>query len=110
MEVVDFFEGYAPVQQHVGKIRAMSREGKPVSELCFVFEQPWDISKEETAEMKELGVFIVIAINTFQYVKKYRSRDPERYMEHLKADIQRMIDWGVDALQIDSDYYGLIRS
>jgi hypothetical protein len=82
----------------------MQSEGKPVNELCFIFELPWAISKEEMAEMKSLGVLTVIAINTFQYVRKYRSRQPERYIEYLKTDIQRMIDWGADALQIDSDY------
>lgn len=103
-EVKGFFEGYAPIQQHVGKIREMHREGLRVNELCFIFEQPWTITREEMAEMKDLGVFIVIAINTFQYVRKYRSRRPKGYIKHLEADIRRMIDWGVDALQIDSDY------
>jgi len=107
-EVVGFFEGYAPIQQHIGKIRKMHREGVPVNELCFIFELPWTITSEEIAEMKDLGVFVVIAINTFQYVRKYRSRRPERYIKHLEADIHRMMDWGVDALQIDSDYYGLM--
>jgi hypothetical protein len=106
--VVGFLEGYAPIQQHIGKIREMHSEGMPVSELCFIFELPWTITSEEVAEMKDLGVFVVIAINTFQYVRKYRSRRPKNYIEHLEADIRRMIDWGVDALQIDSVYHGLI--
>ena len=107
-EVIHFFEGYAPIQQHVGKIREMHQEGMPIDEMCFIFEQPWTTTREEVSEMKDLGVFVVIAINTFQYVRKYRSRRPERYIKHLKADIQRMMDWNVDVLQIDSDYHGLI--
>ena len=103
-EVVDFFRGYAPIQQHVGKVREMRQSAMPVDKLCFIFEQPWTITEEEIAEMRELGVFTVIAINTFQYVRKYRSRKPERYIKYLEADIRRTIDWGVDALQIDSDY------
>jgi hypothetical protein len=104
-EVVSFFEGYAPIQQHIGKIRKMHREGLPVNELCFIFEQPWDITGEQIAEMRNLRVFVIIAINTFQYVRKYRSRKPKHYIKHLEADIDRMIDWKVDALQIDSDYH-----
>ncbi len=107
-EVVDFFQGYAPIQQHIEKIREMHQDGMPVSELCFIFEQPWTITEEEVAEMRELGVFVVVAINTFQYVRKYRSREPARYIRHLETDIRRMIDWGVDALQIDSDYHKFI--
>ena len=107
-EMVAFFEGYAPIQQHIGKIRDMHDGGMPVNDLCFIFEQPWTITEEEIAEMKNLDVFVVIAINTFQYVRKYRSRQPEKYIKHLEADIHRLIDCGVDALQIDSDYYELI--
>jgi hypothetical protein len=107
-EVTSFFEGYAPIQQLVGKIRDMHEGGMPVNELCFIFEQPWTITEEEIAEMKGLDVFVVVAINTFQYVRKYRSREPEKYIKHLEADIDRLIDCGVDALQIDSDYYEFI--
>lgn len=103
-EVVSFFEGYAPIQQHIGKIRNMHREGMPVNELCFIFELPWTITKDEVVEMKELGVFAVIAVNTFQYVRKYRSRRQKNYIKHVEDDINRIINWRVDALQIDSDY------
>ena len=107
-EVMRFFEGCAPIQQHIGKIREMHQAGMPVSDLCFIFELPWSIGKEEIAELKDLGVFVVIAINTFQYVRKYRSRKPKDYIKFVEADIREMMDWGVDALQIDSDYYRFI--
>jgi glycerophosphoryl diester phosphodiesterase len=110
VEVTDFFEGYAPIQQQIGKIRDMNQAGMPVSKLCFIFELPWTITREEMAEMKSLGVFVVIAINTFQYVRKYRARRPKRYIKRVEADIHRMIEWGVDALQIDSDYHRFIGS
>lgn len=103
-EVVNFYQGYAPIQQHIGKVREMKHSGLPVDELCFVFEQPWDITEEEVVELNELGVFIIIAINTFQYVRKYRSRNPEDYIEHIRDDINKMTNWGVDSLQIDSVY------
>ena len=108
VEMTDFFEGYAPIQQQIGKIRDMNQEGMPVNELCFIFELPWTITREEIAEMRSLGVLVVIAINTFQYVRKYRARRQKRYIKHVEDDIHRMIDWGADALQIDSDYYRFV--
>jgi glycerophosphoryl diester phosphodiesterase len=107
-EVTRFFEGYAPIQQHIGKIRDMHEKDMPVNELCFIFELPWDVSREDIAELREMGVFSVIAINTFRYVGKYRSRNSGRYIKYVEEDINRMMEWGVDALQIDSDYYGFI--
>lgn len=107
-EVTGFFQGYTPIQQRIEKIREMSREGMKVNELCFIFELPWTITREEMAEMKALGVFVVIAINTFQYIRKYQSRERGRYIKHLEADIHRMIHWGADALQIDSEYHRYI--
>jgi hypothetical protein len=107
-EVTGFFQGYAPIQQHIGKIREMSAEGMKVNELCFIFELPWTITEEEVAEMRDLGVFVVVAINTFQYIRKYKSRERGRYIRNLEADIHRMIHWGADALQIDSEYHRYI--
>ena len=60
--------------------------------------------------MRELHVLTVIAINTFRYVGKYHSRKREKYIKHVEADIDRLINWGVDCLQIDSEYFCFIDS
>src|SRR5262245_19190449 len=66
----------------------------------FVFNSPADLSKEEIDGFHKMGLKVIPSVNTQDY-----KVDP--VMRGLE-DIKRMLDFGVDGLQIDSVYDPLV--
>jgi len=69
----------------------------------FIFNSPKDFTKEMIDEFHRMGFIIIPSVNT----SHYKSGDP---MKRGLADIEKMFDWGVDGLQIDSCYDPLVFS
>ncbi len=69
----------------------------------FVFNSPADFSKEEIDGFHALGLKIIASVN----VDHYRGRPVDPIQQGLE-DIRKMLDWGVDGLQIDSCYDPLV--
>jgi len=63
----------------------------------FAFNHASDFDAETVKEFQKLGVKVIVSINIFHY----RGRDP---IVRGKADVKRMLEYGVDGLQIDSVY------
>jgi glycerophosphoryl diester phosphodiesterase len=69
----------------------------------FVFNSPADFSKDEIDGFHAMGMMVVASIN----VDHYRGK-PVDPMKQGSADIRKVMDWGVDGLQIDSCYDPLV--
>jgi glycerophosphoryl diester phosphodiesterase len=69
----------------------------------FVFNSPADFSREEIDGFHALGLKIIASVN----VDHYRGRPVDPIQQGLE-DIRKMLDWGVDGLQIDSCYDPLV--
>ncbi len=65
----------------------------------FVFNGPAELTKSEIEGFHELGMTIIPSVNTQDY--NPLTSDP---LKKGQEDIQRMLDLGVDGLQIDSVY------
>ena len=65
----------------------------------FVFNSPADFTREEISGFHQLGLKVIASVN----VDHYRGK-PVDPMKQGVEDIKKMLDWGVDGLQIDSCY------
>lgn len=63
----------------------------------FWFGWPRHIENDFVKVLQERGALVIPSINVFHYPE-------EEHMERAKADIERMMEAGVDAFQIDSVY------
>ena len=72
-----------------------------LSVYYFVFNSPKDFSKEDIEGFHKMGMKIIPSINTAHY----KTGDP---MSQGLTDVKKMLDWGVDGLQIDSCYDSLV--
>jgi glycerophosphoryl diester phosphodiesterase len=63
----------------------------------FVFGHAADFTEESVKRYQEMGLEVIVSINTFHY----REGDP---VAQGLDDVRRMLDYGVDGLQIDSVY------
>ncbi len=69
----------------------------------FIFNSPRDFTREDIEGFHKMGLMVIPSINT----SHYQTGDP---MKQGLADIGKMLDWGVDGLQIDSCYDPLVFS
>ncbi len=69
----------------------------------FVFNAPADFDKGDFDGFHSLGLKIIASVN----VDHYRGRRVDPVQQGLE-DIKKMLDWGVDGLQIDSCYDPLV--
>jgi glycerophosphoryl diester phosphodiesterase len=67
----------------------------------FVFNSPAELSKEEIDGFHKLGMKVIPSVNTQDY-------PPADAVKHGLEDIKKMMDYGVDGLQIDSVYDPLV--
>jgi glycerophosphoryl diester phosphodiesterase len=68
----------------------------------FVFNGPKDLNKQEIDGFHRMGLKVVASVNTQDY------KSPADPVKQGLEDIKKMIDWGVDGLQIDSVYDPLV--
>lgn len=69
----------------------------------YVFNSPVDLTREEIDGFHRLGLKVIASVN----VDHYRGKKVDPLKQGLE-DIRRMLDWGVDGLQIDSCYDPLV--
>lgn len=69
----------------------------PPGDKHYVFNHPADVDADLVKQIHSAGLQIVVSINTLHY----REGDP---ILQGRADVQRMLDLGVDGLQIDDEY------
>jgi len=81
--------------------RSSARAKKGPRNAYFIFRHAADLDAAQVAGFHEMGLQVVVSINTFHYKRV----DP---IEQGRRDIRRMIALGVDGLQIDSVYDDLV--
>ena len=69
-----------------------------VSKYYFVFNSPIDFDAEAIRGFHKMGLKVIASINVDHY------KVPGEPMSRGPADIQQMLEWGIDGLQIDSCY------
>ena len=74
---------------------------KEPADYYFVFNHAVDFNQQQVDLFHSMGVKIVVSINTFHY----EIGDP---VEQGSNDIIKMLEYGVDGLQIDSIYDSLV--
>jgi glycerophosphoryl diester phosphodiesterase len=100
-KVVAWFLGRAKISWRESLLRTkiiqpyMPDPGK----FNFVFNSPADFTQEEISGFHQMGLKVIASVN----VDHYRGK-PVDPMKQGVEDIKKMLDWGVDGLQIDSCY------
>jgi len=96
-KVAAWFLGRAKISWRVSLLQAkMLKPLLPeVSQYNFIFNSPMDFDWEAIRGFHKMGLKIIASVN----VDHYKTGDP---MVQGPADIKKMLEWGVDGLQIDS--------
>lgn len=92
-----FGKGRLAWRAPLDRVQASDRANDEPGKYFFIFNHGADFDKEQVDGFHELGLKVVVSINTFHY----REGDP---LEQGLAHIEKMIELGVDGLQIDSVY------
>jgi len=103
-KVADYFLGKAKVSLRVSLEDAQKLEksmSEKLSNYYFVFNSPRDFKQDDIAGFHKMGLSVIPSINTAHY----KTGDP---MKQGLADVKKMLDKGVDGLQIDSCYDPLV--
>lgn len=99
-KVAAWFLGRAKISWRVNLQRGLLL--KPhmpdVSKYYYLFNSPIDFTQEDIRGFHQMGLKVIASVNVDHYKK---AGDP---MTIGSADIQKMLEWGVDGLQIDSCY------
>lgn len=102
--VADWFLGKAKVSWRVDLKKAkilLNTMPKNPGQYYFIFNSPVDFTKEDIDGFHKMGLMVIPSINK----DHYKTGDP---MKQGLADVQKMLNWGVDGLQIDSCYDPLV--
>ena len=82
----------------VEDLEAAAKRGEDVARGYFVFEHGRDLNRDKVSRGQALGVPVVPSINIFHYA------DLGDHMRSARADVHRMLEFGVEEFQIDSPY------
>ncbi|MBN2357688.1 glycerophosphodiester phosphodiesterase family protein [candidate division KSB1 bacterium] len=102
-KVADWFVGKARTAWRYDLVKTKIRAHAipDVGKYHFVFNSPRDFSKEMIDGFHKLGLMVIASVN----LAHYPNGDP---LKQGLADIEKMFEWGIDGLQIDSCYDPLI--
>ena len=67
----------------------------------FIFNEAADFTQRDVRGFQELGLTVVVSVNTFHYPDQDAAGQGRK-------DIVRLLEWGVDGIQIDSVYDDLV--
>ena len=100
-KVADYFLGKALLswRSDVLYTRLMLPYMPSPTKYRFIFNSPAELTKTEIDGFHEMGMPIIASVNTQDY--RGPAADP---LKQGNEDIKKMLDWGVDGLQIDSCY------
>lgn len=91
-------------REPAARLKVMAATNPDLADECFIFGHAKDFNLENVREYQSLGLLVVVSINLFHYPQGDAVRQG-------LDDVQRMLDLGVDGLQIDSDYdVGLVKN
>jgi len=104
-KVADWFLGKAKTAWRFNliKTKILAQALPHPGRYHFVFNSPKDFTREMVEGFHKMGLIVIASVNT----SHYWTGDP---MQQGLKDIQTMLDWGVDGLQIDSCYDPLVFS
>ncbi len=99
-KVADHFLGKALVSWRKSleeTIEAAKTMSADLNQFYFIFNSPRYLTKEDIQGFHKMGLLVIPSIN----LAHYKTGDP---VEQGLADVKKMLDWGVDGLQIDSRF------
>ncbi len=105
-KVANWFLGKAKISWRVDLQKAKILQNtlpKNPGQYYFIFNSPKDFTKEDIDGFHKMGFIIIPSIN----LDHYKTGDP---FQQGSADVAKMLDWGVDGLQIDSCFDTLVFS
>lgn len=104
-KVADWFLGKSLTAWRMDLIKAQILAGSLPNpgKYHFIFNSPKDFTEEMIEGFHKLGLLVIPSVN----IDHYKTGDP---LQQGLADIEKMLDWGVDGLQIDSCYDPLVFS
>lgn len=88
----------APLEAARRSARGKQRPG----ESYFIFKHAADLDETQVKGFHEMGLLVIVSINTFHYLGK------GDLVELGREDVRKMVALGVDGLQIDSVYDDLV--
>lgn len=91
--------GKARVSVNSAQLKEAVARKEEVGKLYFLFEWGKTLTREQVEFARSNGVAVVPSINTFHY-----GRDVEASIQAGRADVRRLMEWGVTEFQIDSVY------
>ncbi len=96
-KVVDWFLGKAKTawRYNLEKTKILAHAVPDVGKYHFVFNSPRDFTQEMIQGFQKMGLMVIASVN----LAHYPSGDP---FAQGSKDVEKMLDWGVDGLQIDS--------
>ncbi|NIA14072.1 MAG: hypothetical protein GWP08_08320 [Nitrospiraceae bacterium] len=100
LDVGKRFEGRARLAWRVPLKVAQEKRDMP-RESVFIFNEAADFTQEDVKGFQELGLTVVVSVNTQHYPDKETGAQG-------REDIVRLLEWGVDGIQIDSIYDDLV--
>lgn len=105
-ELTEAFEGAARVSWRPSEeeARAALEEHGTLDRRFFAFGRAARFDDEQIRFCQEIGLPVVISINAFHYITV------GSHLENGARDVRRMLDLGVDGLQIDALYEPYVRA
>ena len=102
-KVCDWFLGRALTSWRgsLQKIQILAMARPNPGRYHFIFNSPKDFTEDMIEGFHKMGLMVIPSVN----LGHYKTGDP---LKQGLADIEKMLDWGVDGLQIDSCYDSLV--
>ncbi len=99
-KVVAWFLGRSRISWRVTWLRALLLQPHlpDVTKYNYIFNSPVDFTLEDIRGFHKMGLKVVASIN-YDHYRRTGNADTQG-----PADIKKMLEWGVDGLQIDSCY------
>lgn len=88
-------------RRSLAETREAAGEDPDFARKYYVFNHGDDFSEADVRGFQRLGLPVIVSINTYHY----KEGDPQRAGER---HVRQVLDWGVDGVQIDSRYDGVV--
>jgi len=92
-----YFKGKARIAADRDSVKKATAAGEPVSSLYFLFEHGTALDEETVNYGRSVNVPVVASVNNLHYIVR-------RDKATAECDIHKLLGWGVEYYQIDSDF------